>query len=236
MLPASHTAAHTTASTTDYFSLAAREPALPSTLADFLALLGRGAKDRLEARHAALSAVIRHLQAGAPEAPSIQLWLLVSYAAALQGLAARYQMTGMGLAESESSVVMAFLETLLLLPEKRLVDPCLALELLRDTKYRLRVLLGLRDYQQEVKLACLPDESLMADRLPDERTDAYQALQDTILDLPLTEAERGLLIGLYVYGYSLQECAAQSGEAYDTTQKRHKRLLKRLREKAQEKH
>jgi hypothetical protein len=230
MLPTQQDA-FTTASTTAYLSLAAREPALPPTLVGFMTLLGRGAKEQREARQAALSSSIRHLQAGAPESASIQLWLLVTYAPALQALAGRYRMTGSSLEETESAVVLAFLETLMGLGVGRLQDPCLANEIQRDTKLKLRVALGLRDYQQEARLACAPDEALMADRLPDDRADAYQALQDLIQDMPISDAERGVLIGLYVYGYSLQEFAAQAGEDYYTVQKRHKRLLARLREK-----
>ncbi len=40
MLPTRQTDAFTKTSTTDYLSLAAREPALPPTLAGFMALLG----------------------------------------------------------------------------------------------------------------------------------------------------------------------------------------------------
>ncbi|MFA7329747.1 MAG: hypothetical protein WC326_01620 [Candidatus Delongbacteria bacterium] len=230
MLPSKQDA-FTPASTTDYLALAAREPALPPTLTDFLALLGPAAKTQQAARQAALSASIHHLQAGVPEAASIQLWLLVSYAPALQALAGRYRMTGSSLEETESSVIMAFLETLMGLGEGRLTNPCLAHELLRDTKLRLRVAQGLRDYQRVAKVTIAPDEVVMQDHVPDERVDAYQSLQDLIQDMPLTDAERGLLVGLYVYGYSLQEMASMLGEAYDTTQKRHNRLLKRLRQK-----
>jgi hypothetical protein len=231
MLPASHTDAHTAASTSDYLSLVAREPSLPPTLADFMTLLGPGAKDQHEARHAALSAAIHHLQAGAQEAASIQLWLLVSYAPALQAMALRYRVPGASLEETESSVVMAFLETLLATSAARLQGQWLVREIERDTQDRLRVALGLRDYQKENTIAATPDEALMADRLPDDRSDAYQSLQDLIQDMPITEAERSLLVGVFVYGFTLREIATQTGELYDTTQKRHVRLLKRLRER-----
>jgi hypothetical protein len=90
MLPTKQDA-FTSASTTDYLALAAREPALPPTLSGFLALLGPANKTQQAARQAALSASIRHLQAGAPESASIQLWLLVTYAPTLEEVAMRYR-------------------------------------------------------------------------------------------------------------------------------------------------
>jgi hypothetical protein len=222
------------ASTTDYLALAAREPALPPTLSDFLALLGPANKIQQAARQAALSACVRHLQTDVPESASIQLWLLVSFAPALQAMAGRYQLTGSSLDESVSSVVMAFLETLHALGETRLADPCLALEVVRDTQRRLAYHQGMWASNHAERVVATPDESIMADRRTDERADSYQALQDLIQDMPISGAERGVLIGLYVYGYTLQEFAKQSGEPYKTVQQRHHRLLRRLREKTWE--
>ena len=229
MLPIHRADAFTSQSTSDYQSLAAREPALPATLAAFLALLGPEGKDRQIERHAALSAAIRHLQGQVPEAASIQLWLLVSFAGPLQILAARFQNTTGDPRESACAVAWAFLETLLALSEDRLTSPWLAREIVRDTRRRFLVLLGLRDYQQESRLVEMPDESLMEDRLLDESEDAYHALEEWIHDQPITEDEQALLVGLYVYGYSLQEMADQAGQAYETVKKRHQRLLARLK-------
>ncbi|MDP2362006.1 MAG: hypothetical protein Q8O14_14860 [bacterium] len=231
MLPTKHADAYTPASTSDYLSLAAREPGLPPTLADFMTLLGPGAKERQAARQAALSACIRHLQTGAPEAPSIQLWLLVTYAPALQAMAGRYHLPAQSREEVHSSIVMAFLETLLNLSEKRLADAYLEQEIANDARRRLAYHEGLWQSNRAERVTATPDEALMADSLPDDRADAYQALQDLILDMPITDAERSVLVGLYVYGYTLHELAAAADEDYFTVQKRHKRLLKRLRER-----
>lgn len=232
MLPTSPSEAFTQASTSDYLSLATREQALPSTLAEFMALLGLNAKKHPQAASAAIGIVVRHLQAGAPEAPSIQLWLLVAYAPALQAMAMRHRTTGASLKETESVVVWAFLETLQGLGDKRLTDPCLMLELVRDTRRRVAYHGGFWAGNHAGQVETATDEALMADRLPDDRADAYQALQDLIRDLPVSEAERTLLIGLHVYNHSLKELAFLSGEAYDALQKRHFRLMARLRKKA----
>jgi RNA polymerase sigma factor (sigma-70 family) len=227
MLPTNRTDALTPPSLSDYLTLAAREPALPPSLGDFLALLAKVKADPLPAVRA-LAAVIRHLQADPPEGPSIRLWLLVAYAPALQALAVRYRTPGATLDESASSAVWAFLETLQAMSVERLASPWLAREIERDTKDRLRVVVGARDYQQDARRAERPDEALMEDRVRDERTDVYQALEDLIQDMPVTEAERTLLSGLYVYGYTLREMADMAGEAYNTVQKRFYRLMRRL--------
>lgn len=184
------------------------------------------------ARQAVLSAAIRHLQAGAPEGPSIRLWLLTSYAPALQALAVRYRKPNEGMDEAVSAAAWAFLETLQALGAERLESPWLAREIERDTKDKLRVATGSRDYQKDTRVETVPDDALMEDRIEDGRADAYQVLEDLIQDMPVSEAERELLAGLYVYGYSLREMASMAGEDYFTVQKRHKRLLKRLREEA----
>lgn len=229
MLPIHRADAFRSQSTSDYQSLAAREPALPATLTAFLALLGPEGKGQRIERQAGLSAVIRHLQIQAPEAASIQLWLLVSFAAPLQILAARFQSATSDPRESASAVAWAFLETLLTLNEERLASPWLAREIVRDTRRRLLVFLGLRDYQQEARLEVAPDEALMEDRLVDESEDAYHALEEWIHDQPIAHDERALLTGLYIYGYSLQEMAQRTGQAYETVKKRHQRLLARLK-------
>jgi RNA polymerase sigma factor (sigma-70 family) len=231
MLPTNQTAAYTAQSIADYQTLAGREPALPSALGDFLALLGPGAKDRHAERQAALSAAIRHLQADPPEGPSIRLWLLVTYAPALQALAVRYRTPGATLDESASAAAWAFLETLQALSAERMSSPWLAREIERDTKDRLRVVLGVREYQQDARVDVTTDEALMDDRVRDDRADAYQALEDLIQDMPVTEAERTLLSGLYVYGYTLQEMADMTGETYGAVQQRFNRLKKRLQRK-----
>lgn len=231
MLPTKHADADTPASTADYLALAAREPALPPTLKEFMGLLGMNAKKAPAVASAAISMVVRLLQAGVPESPSIQLWLLTAYAPALQAMAIHYRKNNTDQSESESAVVWAFLETLLGLGENRLVDPCLMLEIVRDTQRRLAYHEGFWKSNHVAQVETTPDDSLMADRLPDARTDAYQALQDLIQDMPVTAAERTVLVGLYVYNYSLQELAAQTGEAYKTLQQRHRRLLARLRAK-----
>ncbi|MDP2361672.1 MAG: sigma-70 family RNA polymerase sigma factor [bacterium] len=227
MLPTKRTDALTPSSLSDYLTLAAREPVLPPSLGDFLALLANVKADPVPAVRA-LAAVIRHLQADPPEGPSIRLWLLVAYAPALQALAVRYRTPGATLDESASAAVWAFLETLQAMSVERLASPWLAREIERDTKDRLRVVVGARDYQQDARRAERPDEALMEDRVRDERTDAYQALEDLIQDMPVTEAERTLLSGLYVYGYTLREMADMAGEAYNTVQKRFYRLMRRL--------
>ena len=130
-----------------------------------MTLLGPGAKDQQTAYQVALSAAIRHLQAAALEAASIQLWLLVNYAPALQIVALRYRKPCARLEESESSVVVAFLETLHALGEKRLVDPCLALEVLRDAQRRLTYYQGMLTSNHAARVAATPDKSLMADCL-----------------------------------------------------------------------
>lgn len=229
MLPIHHADAFTPKSTSDYQSLAAREPDLPPTLEGFLALLGPEGKDRQAERQAALSTVVRHLQAQAPEGSSIQLWLLVSFAGALQDLATRFKNSRRDPKEAASAVAWAFLETLLTLGEERLASPWLAREIVRDTQRRLLVLLGLRDYQQESRLEELYDEALMEDRLPDETSDAYHVLEEWIHDQSITHGEQALLAGLYVYGYSLQDMAEQTGQAYETVKKRHQRVLARLK-------
>lgn len=229
MLPTKRTDALAPRSIADYVTLAAREPALPPTVSDFLDLLSPLAKDMYATRQAALSAAIRHMQAGAPEGPSIHLWLLTSYAPALQALAVRYRKPSESLDEAISAAIWAFLETLHGMGEARLNSPWLAREIERDTKDRLRVMAGVRDYQQAGRLEATPDDALMEDRVEDEREDAYQALEDMIQDMPVTEAERGLLAGLYVYGYSLHEMAVQLGQDYRTVRQRHLRLMNRLR-------
>jgi hypothetical protein len=229
MLPIHRADAFTPQSTSDYQSIAAREPALPPNLDDFLALLGPEGKVQPIERQAALSAAIRHLQAQVPEAASIQLWLLVSFAAALQILAARFQNTSRDSKDAASTVAWAFLETLHAMGEERLASPWLAREIVRDTRRRLLVLLGLRDYQQETRLEELPDEALMEDRLPDESPDACRDLEEWIHDQPITHDEQALLSGLYVYGYSLRDMAERTGQAYETVKKRHQRLLARLK-------
>lgn len=232
MLPTKRTDALTPQSIADYETLAAREPALPPTVGDFLDLLGPRAKDQHAARQAALSAAIRHMQAGAPEGPSIRLWLLTSYAPALQALAVRYRKPDEGMDEAVSAASWAFLETLQALGAERLRSPWLAREIERDTQRRLAYHGGHWESNHRLLTEARPDEELMEDRIEDGRADAYQALEDLIQDMPVSEAERGLLAGLYVYGYSLREMASMAGEDYFTVQKRHKRLLKRLREKA----
>ena len=229
MLPIHRADALTSQSTSDYQSLAAREPALPVTLAAFLALLGPEGKSQPIERQVALSAAIRHLQAQDPETASIQLWLLVSFAAALQILAARFQNHRRDPRDAASAVAWAFLETLHALGAERLASPWLAREIVRDTRRRLLVLLGLRDYQQETRLEETPDEALMEDRLPSESPDAYGDLEEWIHDQPITHDEQALLSGLYVYGYSLHDMAERTGQAYETVKKRHQRLLARLR-------
>jgi hypothetical protein len=231
MLPTNQTAAYTAQSIADYQTLAAREPALPPALGDFLALLGPGAKDRHAERQAALSAAIRCLQADPPEGPSIRLWLLVTYAPALQALAVRYRTPGATLDESGSAAAWAFLETLQALSAERLSNPWLAREIERDTQRRLAYHGGLWDGNRKEQVDSTPDESLMGDRIPDDRADAYQALEDLIQDMPVTEDERTLLSGLYVYGYTLQEMADMTGETYGAVQQRFNRLKKRLQRK-----
>ena len=229
MLPIQRDDAFTPQSTSDYQSLAALEPALPATLAAFLALLGPECKGLQIERQAALSAAVRHLQAQLSEAASIQLWLLISFAAPLQILAARFQNTTDDQRESASAVAWAFLETLHALSTERLASPWLAREIVRDTRRRLLVLLGLRDYQREARLEEAPDEALMEDRLPSENQDAYHALEEWIHDQPINHEEQVLLAGLYVYGHSLHDMAERTGQAYETVKKRHQRLLARLK-------
>ena len=232
MLPTKRTHALAPRSIADYETLAAREPALPPTVGDFLDLLGPGAKDQHAARQAALSAAIRHLQAGAPEGPSIRLWLLTSYAPALQALAVRYRKPDETLDEAASAAAWAFLETLQALGGDRIASPWLAREIERDTQRRLAYHGGHWEGNRRQTLEELPDDALMEDRLEDERADAYQALEDLIQDMPVTEVERGLLAGLYVYGYTLKEMAAIAGEDYETTKKRHTRVIARIRARA----
>jgi hypothetical protein len=229
MLPTNRTAALTPQSTLDYLSLASREPSLPSTLGDFLDLLGPSVRTDPVPAAQALSTVIRHLQAGAPEGPSIRLWLLVVYAPGLQALSARYCPPGERLEEVASTAGWAFLETLEALGAERLANPWLPREIERDTRRRLVVLLGLRDYQRDSRLEERPDETLMEDQVRDDREDAYQGLEERIQEMRMSESERTLLVGLHVYGYSLQEMAAQLGQDYRTVRQRHLRLMNRLR-------
>ncbi len=229
MLPTNRTAAHTPQSTLDYQSLASREPSLMSTLGDFLDLLGPTVRTDPAPAAQALSTVIRQLQAGAPEGPSIRLWLLVAYAPGLQALAARYCPPGERLEEVASTAAWAFLETLEALGAERLTSPWLPREIERDTRRRLVVLLGLRDYQRDSRLEERPDEILMADQVRDDREDAYRALEERIGEMRVSESDRTLLVGLHVYGYSLQEMAVQLGQDYRTIRQRHLRLMNRLR-------
>lgn len=229
MLPTKCTDALTPQSISDYQTLAAREPALPPALGDFLALLGRQAKDRHSERQAALSAVIRHLQAAPPEQQSIQLWLLVSYGPALQALARRYAPHGAPPTETESTVVLAFLEVLQAMSPERLADVYLEKRVLEDSKDRLRVLLGLRGYQQGDLVEFVEDDAVQDDRAPDERVDGYEALLAQINDMPITDADRTLLISLYVYGYNMAELAERLNIPRETVKKRHQRLLARVK-------
>ncbi|MFA7329846.1 MAG: sigma-70 family RNA polymerase sigma factor [Candidatus Delongbacteria bacterium] len=229
MLPTKRTDAHTPQSISDYQTLAARETALPPALGDFLELLGPRAKDRHGERQAALSAAIRHLQASPPERQSIQLWLLVSYAPALQALARRYSPHGTPPAETESTVVLAFLEVLQGMSTERLADAYLEKRIVDDARRRLMVLLGIRDYQQAEDIEFVENDVVQEDRAPDERVDGYEALLAQINDMPITDADRTLLISLYVYGYNMAELADQWQVPHETIKKRHQRLLGRLK-------
>lgn len=229
MLPTNRTAAHTPQSTLDYLSLSSREPSLPPTLGDFLDLLGPEVRTDPMPAAQALSTVIRHLQADAPEGPSIRLWLLVAYAPGLQALAARYCPPGERLEEVASTAAWAFLETLEALGAERLASPWLPREIERDTRRRLVVLLGLRVYQRDSRLMEHTDEKLMEDQVRDDREDAYRTLEERIREMRVSESERTLLVGLHVYGYSLHEMAEQLGQDYRTVRQRHLRLMNRLK-------
>jgi DNA-directed RNA polymerase specialized sigma24 family protein len=229
MLPTKRTQAFTPQSIADYQTLTAYEGALPPTLGDFLALLGPEGKGRHDERQAALSAAIRSLQAGHPAHASIQLWLLVSYAAALQALVRRYTPHGSSPAETESTVVLAFLEVLLGMSAERLADPYLEKRVAEDTKDRLRVHLGLRDYQQGEGIEVVEDDAVQEDRVPDEHVDGYEALLARINDLPITDADRAMLISLYVYGYNMAEIADQMGVTRQAIRQRIDRLTTRLK-------
>lgn len=233
MLPTKRAQAYTPESIAHYQALAAEDPTLPATLEDFLALLGPEGKGRHEERRAALAAVIQRLQAGHPASTSIQLWLLVSYAAALHALAIRYQTPGSAPAEMESTVVLAFLEVLQAMSAERLADLYLLNLLTDDVKGRLRVLLGIRDYQQDDRIEVVDDEAVQDDRAPDERVDGYEALQAQINELPITDVDRDLLVGLYVYGYNMSELAAQMGLSHETIRQRHHRVLQRMKKVVQ---
>jgi hypothetical protein len=67
--------------------------------------------------------------------------------------------------ESVDSVVIAFLETLLMLCETRLADPCLALELMRDNQRRLAYHMGMWASNHAKRVVATSDEGLIADRL-----------------------------------------------------------------------
>lgn len=229
MLPTKRTDAFTPQSISDYQTLAAREPALPPALGDFLELLGPQAKNRHAERQAALSTAIRHLQASPPERQSIQLWLLVSYAPALQALTRRYAPHGAPPAETESTVVLAFLEVLQAMSTERLADAYLEKRIVDDARRRLMVLLGIRDYQRSEDFESVADGAVQEDQAPDERVDGYEALLAQINELPITNADRTLLISLYVYGYNMAELADQMGVTRQAIRQRLERLTTRLK-------
>ncbi|MFA7331952.1 MAG: sigma-70 family RNA polymerase sigma factor [Candidatus Delongbacteria bacterium] len=231
MLPTKRTDALTPQSVADYLTLAAENAALPATLEAFLALLGPEGKDKNEERKAALATVLQKLQTGHPARASIQLWLLVAYAPLLRGLAGRYSRNGNEQADVESTVVVAFLETIQGTPEARLKDAFLQKRVLDDTKDRVRVHLGLRDYQQDNRIELVADDAVQEDRAPDERVDGYESLLAQINELPIAASDRDLLVGIYVYGYSMAELAERWHIPHDTVKKRYQRLLRRLKEK-----
>jgi RNA polymerase sigma factor (sigma-70 family) len=230
MLPTKRTDALTPQSIADYQALAAQNATLPPTLEDFLALLGPEGKGQHEERRAALAAVIQQLQAGHPVSASIQLWLLVTYNPPLHSFVGRYGThRSEDRSDTESAVVLAFLEVLQTMSSERLADAYLEKRIVDDARRRLMVLLGIRDYQQADRVEFVEDEAVQDDRAPDERVDSYDALQAQINEMPITNADRDLLVGIYVYGYNMSELAQQMGVPHDTVKKRHQRLLGRLK-------
>ncbi|MFA7331093.1 MAG: sigma-70 family RNA polymerase sigma factor [Candidatus Delongbacteria bacterium] len=230
MLPTKRAQAYTPESIAHYQALATEEAALPATMEAFLALLGPEGKGRHDERRAALAAVIQRLQAGHPTSASIQLWLLVSYNPPLHSLVGRYGSHGRdSQADLESAVVLAFLEVLQTLSTERLADPYLEKRIMDDARRRLMVLLGIRDYQQADRVETVADESVQDDRAADEREDGYESLLVQINDLPITDGDRDLLVGIYVYGYNMAELAEQWHIPHDTIKKRYQRLLGRLK-------
>lgn len=228
MLPTKRTQAFTPQSIADYQTLAAQEGALPPTLGDFLALLGPEGKGRHVERQAALSAAIRCLQAGHAARESIQLWLLVAYAPLLRELAGHYSQKGEQ-ADVESTVIVAFLESIQGAPPARLHDAFLQKRILDDTRGRVRVHLGLRDYQQSTRIEVVEDDAVQGDRMPDEHVDGYDALLARIDDLPITHADRAMLISLYVYGYNMSELASHLEITPQAVKQRFDRLMKRIK-------
>ena len=226
MLPTKRTDALTPQSIADYQALVAENAALPPTLEDFLTLLGPEGKGRHDERRAALATVIQHLQAGHSVSASIQLWLLVSYNPPLHNLVGRYASPH---SDTESMVVLAFLEVLQAMSAERLADAYLERRIVDDARRHLLVLLGIRDYQQADRLEFVADEATQNDRVPDEKEDVYETLQARINEMPITDTERDLLVGIYVYGYNMSELAEQMGVPHDTVKKRYQRLLVRLK-------
>lgn len=225
MLPTKRTDAFTPQSIADYQTLATENASLPPALEDFLALLGPEGKGRHDERRAALAAVIQDLQAGHPVSASIQLWLLVTYNPPLHNLVGRYASPH---SDTESMVVLAFLEVLQTMSAERLADAYLEKRIVDDARRRLMVLLGIRDYQQADRLELVDDEAVQDDRVPDEHVDGYEALLARINELPITDAERDLLVGIYVYGYNMSELAEQLGVTPQAVKQRVDRLTVRL--------
>lgn len=210
----------------DYSTLTARTPELPDTLDEMLEELGedKASKSFYERKDVILQALVTALQTNCREVGSIQLWMLFVFNKSIHQLAHRYSTPAHSDEETYNDIVWCFLETLhRFYRTKDQTFKFVSKNLLRDTVTRIRRHYGYRD--------SIPKEpTIPLDDLQEAGWDAPQPEQiDYIRSLPISDADKYLLIGQHLYGYNQKEMAEKLGISPTALRQRHSRLLKRIR-------
>jgi len=226
LIPLHREDTHTLQSFADYETLTQRTPELPDRLDELLDLLANNDEQILPQRNAVLWMLIECIQSQVPETTSIQLWLLYAFRGALRKMANRYLTNERSEAETSNDVIWCFLETLHRIYKTHQIkaEPeYLARYIVRETVTRIRRSYGWRDVQPK-------EDNLHLHDLMDTGWDIEQPEQiDYIRNLPISDDDKYLLIGQYIYGYSQKELSEKLGISHAALRQRNSRLLKSIR-------
>lgn len=209
----------TAESRAEYQKLVEQKPELPPDLEGLFQILGSRAKDQQALQDQILRTLVTHMQSPTG-GPSVQTWLLWAFQGLVVGLASKYVRPDRPFDEVIGDATWCLLEVLNTIS---LEHKFFTWKILMETKKLVR-----RQYGIE-RLSVPPEEIILDQTQLEERLVTAQEA-DFLDGFNLSNEQRDLLIGHYIYGYSLKELAHQMGVNPNTLYQRISRLIRRLRQ------
>ena len=223
LLPTTPDALATRRFLADYETLKHRNSQLPPTLDSLLNLLGERDSQFAEKQDDVLRLLLWELQHEAPEMTSIQSWFLHAFRFGLRAMVGKFRSDKESMEETRNNVAWCFLETLhrIFKDNADLASSRLAWRILDHTHSRVRRCYGLD-----------PDTRQRPEPMSELPQIAAPTASAYIHDLPraITDEERYLLTGIYVYGYTQSEMAEKLGIKPEALRQRKRRIIKKIQE------